>query len=224
MHGALWTLDSVPLWRNYRMRAISESSKPWLLRTKFHISSSNTSWFFCHKQLVTNWRIALETRSVFTLGRVFLTLQVWWDRGSEMPEWIWKCDGSRSAARLQGLVGHNKILGGKDFCSYYMFETNLFWRKKIWMEQKNFGEHCPRLWLRAWMGVEWICCCPGQLLGCLPSLPKPIAQNWGVKQARNELGTPEGSNSFLGGVQIFELCPTVLNYGQNIFPGGTNIF
>jgi len=32
------------------------------------------------------------------------------------------------------------------------------------------------------------------------------------EQARDQIGTPEGAKSFLGGAQIFKLCPIVLNY------------
>ena len=53
---------------------------------------------------------------------------------------------------------------------------------------------------------------------CLPGID---ATN---KQARNHLGTPGGVKSFLRGVQIFELCPIVLNHVQHIFPGGGENF
>jgi len=43
-------------------------------------------------------------------------------------------------------------------------------------------------------------------------------------QACNQLGTPGGAKSFLGGAKFFELCPVVLNDVQHIFPGGSKIF
>ena len=73
----------------------------------------------------------------------------------------------------------------------------------------------------------------------------------GFVQARNQLGTPGGANSFLRGAQIFKLCPIkpvtslghqgrrsvflegtkffklcpiVFNYTQQIFPGGAKSF
>lgn len=48
--------------------------------------------------------------------------------------------------------GANYVLGGQDFCLYYMFETNFCGHNKFWPGTKNQG-HCPKtpLWLRAWV-------------------------------------------------------------------------
>jgi len=42
-------------------------------------------------------------------------------------------------------------------------------------------------------------------------------------QARNQLETPGGAKSFLGGAKIFELFPVFSNYIQHIFPGKAKI-
>ena len=44
-----------------------------------------------------------------------------------------------------------------------------------------------------------------------------------LKQASNQLGTPGGRRVFWDGPKCFKLCPIILNYVQNIFPGGRKI-
>ena len=44
-----------------------------------------------------------------------------------------------------------------------------------------------------------------------------MAERIAPKQARNQLGTLAGAKSFQREVQIFKLCPIVLNYVQHIF-------
>jgi len=44
------------------------------------------------------------------------------------------------------------------------------------------------------------------------------------QQAHNQLGTLEGAKGFLRGAQIFERCPTVLEYVQHIFIRGCKFF
>jgi len=41
--------------------------------------------------------------------------------------------------------GAQYILGGQDFCFYYMLKTNFLGATKYGEAQKKFGGHCPRM-------------------------------------------------------------------------------
>ena len=51
----------------------------------------------------------------------------------------------RPVARFQGVRGQNTLLGGRDFCFYYMLKTNFSRHNQIWRGHKKMGGQCPRM-------------------------------------------------------------------------------